>query len=92
MECVYLKEAKYIKDHKVSLMFNDGKTGIADLKDIIYKYEIAKPLRYPSEFANFHLDAWPTLTWDCGFDIAPETLYEKCEQITLATGEGVAKR
>lgn len=80
MECVYLKEAKYVKDHTVSLTFNDGRTGIADLKDIVYKYEIAKPLRDPAEFANFHLDSWPTLAWDCGFDISPEALHEKCEQ------------
>lgn len=80
MECIYVKEAKYIRDHVVFLTFNDGKAGKADLKDIVYKYDIAIPLRDPVKFSNFHLDSWPTLAWDCGFDIAPETLYEKCEQ------------
>jgi hypothetical protein len=32
-------------------------------------------------FQNFYLDEWPTLAWPCGFDVAPETLYE------LATGK-----
>jgi hypothetical protein len=27
-------------------------------------------------FQNFYLDEWPTLAWPCGFDVAPETLYE----------------
>jgi hypothetical protein len=35
----------------------------------------------PERFRNFYLDEWPTLAWSCGFDVAPETLYE------LATGK-----
>ena len=52
------------------------RTGEADLKEFIFKFQIATPLREPSEFAKFHLDEWPTLTWDCGFDIDPEYLYQ----------------
>lgn len=80
MECVYIKEARYVKDYRVFLKFNDKKSGEVDLKSIIYKYDVAKPLRELKNFAKFHLDSWPTLAWDCGFDIAPETLFEKCEQ------------
>lgn len=80
MECLYVKEAKYVRDHVVFLKFNDGKSGEVDLKDIICKYDIARPLRDPKNFANFYLDSWPTLAWECGFDIAPETLYERCKQ------------
>ena len=84
MECIYLKEATYIEDFRVLLTFNDGKTGEVDLKDIVYKYEIASPLRTPANFAKFYLDSWPTLAWDCGFDVAPETLYERCETVASA--------
>lgn len=80
MKCVYLKKAKYIKDFQVYVSFNDGKSGIIDLRDIVFKYNIAIPLREPKNFSKFYLDSWPTLAWDCGFDIAPETIYEKCEQ------------
>jgi hypothetical protein len=31
--------------------------------------------------ATFQLDEWPTIVWDCGFDLSPEYLYE------LATGK-----
>jgi len=24
---------------------------------------------------EFFLDSWPTLAWECGFDISPESLY-----------------
>lgn len=79
MECVYLERAEYVEDYIVYVTFNDGKSGVVDLKDIIYKYEIAYPLRDVEKFSNFYLDSWPTIAWDCGFDVAPETLYEKCD-------------
>jgi len=75
MECIYVVEARYIEDFTVFLKFNTGEAGQADLRDIVYKYSIAKPLRDTVNFKNFYLDSWPTLAWDCGFDIAPESLY-----------------
>ena len=32
---------------------------------------------HPARFADLHLDSWPTLVWDCGFDVAPESLYQR---------------
>jgi hypothetical protein len=26
---------------------------------------------------DFKLDEWSTITWNCGFDVSPETLYER---------------
>ena len=75
MECIYVSEAHYLKDFKIFLKFNTGESGEVDLKDIVYKYRIAEPLRDPARFSKFYLDSWPTLAWDCGFDIAPESLY-----------------
>jgi hypothetical protein len=79
MECVYLKEAKYLDGFRVFLRFNDGKAGRVDLKELVHKYPVAAPLRTPEAFSRFHLDSWPTLAWDCGFDLAPETLHQMCE-------------
>jgi hypothetical protein len=47
------------------------------LLDIIERYTLAAPLKNINEFKNFYLDSWPTLAWSCGFDISPETLYER---------------
>jgi hypothetical protein len=74
-ECISISEAKYIGEYRISLRFNTGECGIVDLEDLVYAYPIAKPLRDLARFANFHLDSWPTLAWDCGFD--PESLYER---------------
>jgi len=76
MDCITISRARYLHDYRVWIQFNTGESGEADLKDIIYKFPIAAPLRDPAAFAKFHLDAWPTLTWDCGFDLDPEYLYE----------------
>ena len=78
MDCIYLVEAHYINEFRVHLTFNTQESGEVDLKDIVYKHKIATPLRDPEAFKKFHLDSWPTLAWDCGFDIAPETLYARC--------------
>nr|VFJ55310.1 MAG: Protein of unknown function (DUF2442) [Candidatus Kentron sp. DK]VFJ55418.1 MAG: Protein of unknown function (DUF2442) [Candidatus Kentron sp. DK] len=75
MECISVSEARYIKRFRVFLRFNTGESGEVDLKDLIYEHRIAKPLRDPVRFSEFYLDSWPTLAWDCGFDIAPESLY-----------------
>ena len=80
MNCVYLKEAKHLGGFKFYLQFNDGLQGEVDIKPIIEKYDQAKSLKDEKAIAEFYLDSWPTLAWDCGFDIAPETLYKKCEQ------------
>jgi hypothetical protein len=79
MECVYLKNAKYIGGFRIYLWFNDGKAGEVNLKEVVHNHEVAMPLRKSETFARFFLDSWPTLAWDCGFDVAPEKLYEMCE-------------
>lgn len=77
MDCVYLLSANYVEGFVVSLKFNTGESGHVDLKDIIFRNEAAAALRDPKVFSEFYLDSWPTLAWECGFDIAPEALYEK---------------
>ena len=75
MECISIIEARYGKDYQIFLTFNTGETGEVDLRDLVYKYPIAEPLRNPEAFLHFYLDSWPTLAWDCGFDVDPESLY-----------------
>ena len=77
MDCVYLLSANYEEGFEISLEFNTGESGRVDLKDIVFRNKTAVVLRDPKVFAEFYLDSWPTLAWKCGFDIAPETLYEK---------------
>jgi hypothetical protein len=74
---VKITAARPMGGFRVELQFDNGESGIADLSDLIHRYDAAAPLRDPVEFARFRLDEWPTLVWDCGFDVAPETLYAR---------------
>lgn len=70
-------EATYQDEYKVWIKFNTGESGVVDLKDLVQKYKVAAPLLDKNEFRKFYLDGWPTLAWPCGFDLAPESLYER---------------
>lgn len=74
---IAITEANYQSDYRIKLKFNTGEEGVVDLSDLIKRYDVAAPLKNVSEFQQFYLDEWPTLAWSCGFDIAPETLYER---------------
>ncbi|OGQ88681.1 MAG: hypothetical protein A2512_03470 [Deltaproteobacteria bacterium RIFOXYD12_FULL_56_24] len=72
-----VSEAKYQDGYKIWIKFNTGESGVVDLLDLIQKYKVATPLLATDEFKKFYLDGWPTLAWSCGFDLAPESLYER---------------
>ena len=76
-EAIYLKSAEHRGGFKLYLEFNTGEAGEVDLEDLIFRYQQAAPLRDPAVFSQFYLDSWPTLAWDCGFDVAPESLYRR---------------
>jgi hypothetical protein len=74
---VTIKTAVYLEGYRLRLHFNTGESGEVDLQDIIFKYNAASPLRNVDSFKKFKLDEWSTVVWDCGFDVSPETLYER---------------
>lgn len=80
---ITIQAAHYVDNYRLHLQFNTGESGEVDLRDIIFKYKAALPLQDVNGFKNFKLDEWSTVVWDCGFDVSPETLYER------ATGKRV---
>ena len=73
---VSVTEARHVDGHRIWLRFNTQESGIVDLAELIAGSPAALLLRDTDSFARFHLDSWPTLAWPCGFDVAPETLYQ----------------
>ena len=78
-----ITSARHVGAHRIELAFDSGESGVVDLADLVRKYAAAAPLLDVVEFARFRLDEWPTLVWDCGFDVSPETLHAR------ATGKPV---
>jgi len=73
MKLVSVINAEYKSDFKILLKFDDGLSGIVDLKNQL-KGEIFSPLKIPEYFKKFTLDSW-TIGWDNGADFSPEFLY-----------------
>ncbi|MEN8121287.1 MAG: DUF2442 domain-containing protein [Bacteroidota bacterium] len=69
-------KAEYIKGYSIKLNFDNGDSGIVDLKSSIFNdhRKIFEPLRDIEFFKNFSLDSW-TLNWPNEVDFAPEYLY-----------------
>jgi len=75
-------KAKYIKDYKLEITFEDGKKGVVDFKDYKNKGGLFNRFADIEYFKKFYInDEVGVLCWPDGLDIAPETLYHK------ATGE-----
>ncbi len=71
-------KAKYEEDYKIRIEFNDGKSGIVDLKDDLWG-SVFEPLKDKHKFEQFTVsDILHTISWENGADFAPEYLYNKC--------------
>lgn len=79
----WVVKAKYIKDYRVWLAFNDGAEGEVDLSTEL-EGEIFEPLRDVSFFKSFKI-VGHTLAWKNGADFAPEFLREKIIQTKQET-------
>ena len=69
---VHVTNAKYTRDYKVWLAFNDGAQGEVDLASELHG-EVFEPLKDKAFFQSFTLEGH-TLSWRNGADFAPEFL------------------
>jgi len=69
---IHVIQAKYLRDYKIWLVFNDGTEGEVDLSSELYG-EVFEPLKDISFFKSFTVEGH-TLSWQNGADFAPEFL------------------
>jgi hypothetical protein len=81
MDTIWITNATYIKNYEIKLEFNDGTSGIVDLKNDLNK-PIFEPLKDIHFFKSFRLGSW-TIEWENGADFSPEFLYKKVKQYAL---------
>jgi len=69
-----VKQANYMQDYQIQLLFNNGETKIVNLQNYI-DGEIFEPLKEKEYFRNFKIN-FNTIEWSNGADFAPEFLFE----------------
>ena len=74
---LHVKSAKYLKNHRLWVSFDDGTEGQVDLSGALQGV-MFEPLRDENYFSRFAVDPeLATVVWPNGADFAPEFLKER---------------
>jgi hypothetical protein len=84
IKMIKVLEARYLDEHRVELVFSDGKEGVFDASALLLRTgALVEALRDESYFKRLYIDAG-ALCWPNGLELAPSRLYENCMATTLA--------
>lgn len=74
---LHVKDAKYLGEYKVEVVFDDGRSGTADLCDVL-RGPVFEVLKDRELFSLMKVDEMlRTIVWPNGVDLAPEFIYFK---------------
>jgi hypothetical protein len=72
---LHITQVSYLSDYKLSVSFNTGESGVADLSSVV-KNGVFRALAPKNKFAQAGLDKeLETVVWPGGLDLAPEFVY-----------------
>ena len=76
-----IKRIEYKSDYSFLVVFDDSTSAVIDFSNYLQRGPIFAPLRDHAFFRQASINGG-TIAWPNGADIAPETLYEKCTEIS----------
>jgi hypothetical protein len=71
---------EYTSGHSYRIIFDDDTSAIVDFSEYLDRGPVFAPLRNLDFFQKAFIEGG-TIAWPNGADVAPETLYDKCQQV-----------
>ena len=77
-----VKKVTPCENYVLQIDFENGESGFLDIKPILDR-GIFRQLKDYQEFKRVKVN-FDTIEWDCGLDLDPEYIYEKCKKNEVA--------
>ena len=71
-----VKEVSSHEDYTLTVVFDNGETGLLDIKPLL-DFGVFRQLKDYESFKRVSV-VFDTVEWDCGVDLDPEFVYAKC--------------
>jgi hypothetical protein len=71
-----VKEVIPHEDYTISVVFDNGESGVLDLKPFL-DFGVFKKIKDYNNFKRLRV-VFDTIEWDCGVDLDPEFIYARC--------------
>ena len=71
-----VKEVTAHEGYTLTVVFDNDDTGVLDMKPML-DFGVFRQLKDYETFKRVHV-AFDTIEWECGVDLDPEFVYEKC--------------
>ena len=75
-----ITSAEYVEGYKLKIEFENGLSGVVDFSDYTQRGGVFENFKDLAFFRQFTISKeLGTIVWNGEVDIAPETIYKKCE-------------